>query len=872
MESFVQRFDALVAQYPDEFKQIPVQLTARQTRTFAALREDVSKITNGKEALKRYHAIIDPIQVAFAKWCKDNDKVPLEECTLPPYVPPPPPVELPLDEETGCEIVDSVASVASIRAATKKLYAVDATDEPLVPGSTYRNALVFKKLYYFERLDGVFEMRRHFNWCPELQVEGRYKAGDERHTLEKAINEFDLHFECPPPVLISIDIETYTDGPPTGEKPKPKNPNSHIGVVCASVRRDDSIVDRRVFTWDRTGERELDPLKIQRGPKMYVGASEVEMIMELATFVRGFGERGEEVILTGWNISQQLFFEPFDDDDAKPYDDRNRKSFGYDIPWIEARAGAASVHQNAWPHGRACGGAITYSSLFGLHVGIVDMMTWTKMQFRAADGPENLKLDTVLAFLKLPLKQRHGMSYAMMNDIMANPHYNDGNPEHCFENIIRYCLYDCDAVLHIAQKLDYMPKLRCFMEVTGITLSAYISYTQAAWAMTFLARFAWMKREFVKLAWNYGGGGVKNGQYTGAVNWSVVEYVVEALCMMFDFTGLYASIMRAYRISPFSFIGTFASLAEVFADGRTPENTTYVRNPTEEEVAAANAATEGIFNALQLFREDTNTLNTYTAFAILEHDPFTETVEYFTDERTKHKKLLKEARARGDTDKVGYHNMMQLCFKTMANSLYGLLGTPFVCYVFNEKCAAAVAAAARDAILRASAIAGKRGRKLFIDTDSTAVELAPEYRPPLDFTTQAGVDAFNAWGKSMQETINAELKQSYTEAAMFPVSHQRFITFAFEAVFTHAYFAKRKTYYKMAIPADGVKVGVEPEFSFKGTQFSVQSALVRDRTLALLKRLIMIPQHLHAVCLAKFYTDELANIQANPLPYARKQT
>ncbi|KAJ4461920.1 hypothetical protein PAPYR_1619 [Paratrimastix pyriformis] len=173
--------------------------------------------------------------------------------------------------------------------------------------------------------------------------------------------------------------------------------------------------------------------------------------------------------------------------------------------------------------------------------------------------------------------------------------------------------------------------------------------------------------------------------------------------------------------------------------------------------------------------------------------------------------------------------------------------------------------------MRASSIASSYGKRLFIDTDSTAVQLAQEHQPPLDFSTQAGVDAFNGWAARMQTEINSRLQKSYIEVNMFPSAHLRYISFAFEAVFTRAFFAQRKTYFKLQIPGDGVKVGVEPEFSYKGCQFAIQTAYVRDRTLTLLRRLLELPASAHPECLARFYAEEERNCRENILLYARKQ-
>ncbi|KAJ4457346.1 hypothetical protein PAPYR_7152 [Paratrimastix pyriformis] len=424
---------------------------------------------------------------------------------------------------------------------------------------------------------------------------------------------------------------------------------------------------------------------------------------------------------------------------------------------------------------KGSGLAYVYSSLFGLRVHMVDMMYWAKSQYPTAQAASQHELRCD--------EQDHD-----------GPECGNGEPEHCLENIIRYCVYDAEAVLHIADKMDYLEKMRCFIEVTGITLSTYFTRTQAAWGMM-KPRTAWRCRDHVSLKWNYGELGEKNGKYKGAVNWSENNDLADTPCMMFDFAGLYPSMMRAY-----------ASIKTAITPGEHN-----FRAQSDGAGGGGKKSNKGVTNPLTLFREDI--LKQYTVFEIREHDPFLDTVSDFVDQRSHHKALLKDARKRNDAAGVKYHNTMQYCFKIMAN----------------------ITTAARDAIMRASSIASSYGKRLFIDTDSTAVQLAQEHQPPLDFSTQAGVDAFNGWVARMQTEINSQ-QQSYIEVNMFPSAHLRYISFAFEAVFTRAFFAQR----------DLLQA---PDSWRRGEDSSRQA-----------------PE-----CLARFYAEEERNCRENILLYARKQ-
>ncbi|KAJ4452665.1 hypothetical protein PAPYR_13112 [Paratrimastix pyriformis] len=723
---FSQRFDDAVSKFAPEFCAESFVFFGKRSCTVNDLKARIAAMTEEKE----YKELINNIEARHANWCLEHGKIP-NALALVPYCEPAPAQVDTTEEAMGCVIEDVETSQRQIRNEVHE----------------YRNALVFCNNFYFVRRDGTIEIRNKIRFQPELQRDDCFCAVKPRHVLEKAINEFNLHFNAGDIAMIGYDIETYS---PNAGVPQPEDPQARISMICA-VYRLGAVSEKHAFIWD---DRPIGRTKIPASVTVHRDVCEAGMCCSFIDWVRTKGERSE-VILTGWNASQQAFKST---SESSP----NYKPLGYGYPWIASRCGAVA-----------------------------------REQVSTVQPTRQTTSNTVLAALKLPLKQRHGMSYALMNRIQIDPAFT-AVQNHCFENIIRYCVYDAEAVLDIAAALDYMSKLTCFIEATGITLSAYVMYTQASWGMTKLARAAWDLRDHVTLKWNYGQIGEKNGKYKGAINWSENDYFADSPCVMFDFAGLYPSMMRAYCISPFSVIGSFPSLDQVFTEQRTPANTTYVRNATAAEIEEYNKTIEGQVNPLRLFREDI--IDTYTAFAILQNDPFIKTVDYFVNARADHKKQLKAAKTQHEAK---YHDTIppvEWCFKIMVNSLYGMLGSPYACYMFNEVCAAAVTSAARDAIVRASGIISTYGKRLFIDTDSTAVQLSSEHMPPtLTFTTKEDVAAFNAWSSALQNEINGNLRESYSASRQFPAERLPYISFAFEAALERVLFAKRKTYCEMKI-------------------------------------------------------------------------
>ncbi|KAJ4453957.1 hypothetical protein PAPYR_11461 [Paratrimastix pyriformis] len=902
------RFDALIAEYPDEFKQQPVPVTAKSTKTIAQLRETVSRIAMTAKPVQQYQSAVNPIQIAYAKWCIASGAIPCD-LKLPTYQPPPPPVTVPATDVMGCTRVEHDGCSKAVRDLLKrsnetlKLADVDATNEPMP--TECRNMMAFDNNVYITRNDGTIGILSHINYDPALQRPDCFRATGARHEIMKAVNEFGITFTPAKRAVVAWDIETYSTSPTHRGVPQYTDPLSHIGMICGVYTCKGEPTERHAFIWEDAEPRPIDCSKLTADTVLHVSVSEQEMCCEFIIWVREMGKR-HETLLVGWNTNQNLFFEK---DGYK-----NHATGGYDLPFLANRCGGASVMQPVYQYGRGAGTGVCNSSLFGLHVHLVDIMAWIKAQLRAADSPDNYKLDTVLAFFKLTLKQRHGMTYAKMNTIMADPTHREPDSEHCFENIIRYCIYDCEAVISIMEAQNFDGKMDCFMEVCHLSLSQYLMYTQASWGMGVWMQKIWKYRDDPRLrkcdygvhvfteeeeeqiaaarektpgnTWakeraardlralikaSHEADPVRK-KYTGAINWSQYDYLVATAVVMFDFKSLYPSMILAYRISPHSIIDSFQTRAAVMTDGRTPENTAVVYNPTEEETTQHNARLEGVFNPLKMVREDDTFLaGQYTAFAKLEHDPLIETVEGFLSGRDEQKRLLKAARAAGNEHAAKYHDTMQYCIKILANSVYGLMGGPYACFAYDPRCAAAVTAAARDAITRASAILSKRGIRLFIDTDSTAVELSPALIPHIDLSNAEGIAALRTWAGSLERAVNEEVRQSYIEAGLFPAEHVKYISFQFEAIFTRALFAKTKTYFKRALAMDNLRVGMKPKPENKGCQFSVQSHYVRDRTLALIDRLLDTPRSLHAPALFKFYTDELTNIQAHPMLYTRKQ-
>ncbi|KAJ4453061.1 hypothetical protein PAPYR_12566 [Paratrimastix pyriformis] len=689
---------------------------------------------------KEYKELINNIEARHANWCLEHGKIP-NALALVPYCEPAPAQVDTTEEAMGCVIEDDETSQRQIRNEVVKLATVQ-TSDVLGFEHEYRNALVFCNNFYFVRRDGTIELRNKIRFQPELQRDDCFCAVKPRHVLEKAINEFNLHFNAGDIAMIGYDIETYS---PNVGQPKHEDPQAHIGMICA-VYRLGTESEKHAFIWD---DRPIDKTKIPA----------------CVTVHRDVCEAGMCCSFIDWGFRSTL------------ESTSNFKPLGYDYPWIASRCAAVAREH----------------SLFGLHVHMVDMQCWTKSQYRSADAPDNFKLETVLAALKLPRKQRHGMSYAIMGRIQSDPAF-----------------YDRSAQTTASRTLSVTALHHVHSGLVG---------------MTKLARAAWDLRDHVTLKWNYGQVGEKNGKYKGAINWSETDYFADSPCVIFP------------------------SLDQVFTEQRTPANTTYVRNATAAEIEEYNKTIEGQVNPLRLFREDI--IDTYTAFAILQNDPFIKTVDYFVNARADHKKQLKAAKTQHEAK---YHDTMQWCFKIMVNSLYGMLGSPYACYMFNEVCAAAVTSAARDAIVRASGIISTYGKRLFIDTDSTAVQLSSEHMPPtLTFTTKEDVAAFNAWSSTLQNEINGKLRESYSASRQFPAERLPYISFAFEAALERVLFAKCKNYCEMKIiPA----INSVPEFSYRGCQFT---------------KLIHLPHDQQALCLAKFCDDEMRNVKRAPLMYARKQ-
>ncbi|KAJ4453041.1 hypothetical protein PAPYR_12614 [Paratrimastix pyriformis] len=196
---FSQRFEEAVSKFAPEFCAESFVFFGKRPCTVNDLKARIAAMTEEKE----YKELLNNVEARHANWCLEHGKIP-NALALVPYCEPAPTQVDTTEEAMGCVIEDVETSQRQIRNEVVKLATVQ-TSAVLGFEHEYRNALVFCNNFYFVRRDGTIELRNKIRFQPELQRDDCFCAVKPRHVLEKAINEFNLHFSAGNIAMIGYD-------------------------------------------------------------------------------------------------------------------------------------------------------------------------------------------------------------------------------------------------------------------------------------------------------------------------------------------------------------------------------------------------------------------------------------------------------------------------------------------------------------------------------------------------------------------------------------------------------------------------------------------------------------------------------------------
>jgi len=187
----------------------------------------------------------------------------------------------------------------------------------------------------------------------------------------------------------------------------------------------------------------------------------------------------------------------------------------------------------------------------------------------------------------------------------------------------------------------------------------------------------------------------------------------------FDFTSLYPSLIMTYNIGPNSFVMRFKDKTlgynYIYRKNLMPKEFDVIIDPTHE-------CKNVVMNVEQLdsFVEKENLVYTINGCFYGDHEKvpsvFSNVVSFLLDSRREYKKKMLDAKGKGDKEITSYYNTKQLVYKTVANSLYGVIGNK-VFRFFNLAIAESITASGQEALKNCIIYADKKMESLCEGTE-----------------------------------------------------------------------------------------------------------------------------------------------------------
>ena len=693
----------------------------------------------------------------------------------------------------------------------------DFSSESLPSQSKYVDAFIYKGGLHLRTMDNKIELVDHIPIAYEdPSVHGiRPKKNKEIDILNHFIIHNGLQFEYQQPITIAYDIETY-DEVDTATLPKASLPTSHISCICATVQVGE---DREDYQW---ACHPTFPSGTRNGTRFF--NKEAPMINNFVEMVK-YHSRVAPVFLVGYNSSMDNKKVDFDNKDTKTAKTPKKAvDYGYDLPFILGRCGLTTNIQVHYINGLP---GIAFTDLFGLGVYHIDLQKWLMRDTKFDPiQPEDHKLNSYLSLFRLGLKMNDDLDLGELHRICKDPSSGDYN------KVLRYCSYDASCLLDIMSLRQYYDKLKAFQSVSGVPLS-YIVFKNPTSSVLFSQATALYR---TNIPFNFYAGETST-KYRGAFNQDhTAEHLAKTYSMMFDYKSLYPTAIISAYISPWTLVGEFDQLPIEYMD-ETAFSVLH-NDPSDK-----NIYDDGIKEWI-VYRKDPR-------------DVFIQTIKDLLDKRQEHQDAMKRCE-RGSTE-YAYHNQLQLAFKTMANSIYGLTGCAGVCYWFKKVVASSVSLAGRISILHARDVAKDYGEIIFVDTDSCCIEIDEGKLHSRGITPALPSNdaAYNAFTAALADQINTRLRERLPSSW----SHTRFL-FQYENTFTRAYFPMaKKIYSKLTlIPNSGGKT----YFSCKGLQFNNLHHEVKAITLRFMEEMLMCNQDQWQSHLSDFMAARLREIDADP--------
>lgn len=545
----------------------------------------------------------------------------------------------------------------------------------------YKTDDINVKQYEFKEVDAKYIMKKRDEMKYEEVNMNKYVPTKGYGNCEvlnnfytnKIIIENGIGFKKPKNLKrIYYDIETYNCNEEYNQVPKCENAYSKIAMISMYVENRCIVYLSREYDYDENKIMNQLKTKISEEVQIEINVSENETIMcqEFIKRVQEYDTEQTTKLLIGFNSSM-----------GKHQPRKSAYIYGYDLSFImersnyryktELKYGVKIYHSNEY---RMVKKIDVMPSVY-----FVDMSILLYENIpREIKTMKNYKLDSYLELYKIGIKMDH--DYVELQRRL-------NEREDDISDIISYCIYDCYALKLLDEKRKLIDDKLEMIEIMNLPMNFVLYETISKMLELSIIREYYNKGYICQYSKKYEEDKNKM-KYKGAYTQSIkkeYQYKIQERASIADFESMFPNIIISNNMC----LTNISYKNEIMAESET-ENQIDI-SEENKEIKMVSYSNDG-----------TSVLNEYVSRLF---------------------KKRKEAKKQLEMTSDKYYDMLQMKYKLMINSLYGLFGSSNS-ILYNGYMASSITAYSRKLIKSVMEYVEKNGHEvIFIDTDSIVFRL-----------------------------------------------------------------------------------------------------------------------------------------------------
>jgi hypothetical protein len=608
--------------------------------------------------------------------------------------------------------------------------------------------------------------------CISPNIYGKWSMARIRQAIDAIVIKKGITFKPVKPLVVAFDIETFWYNTPDTDSnivPVPENTaDCGISIIGSYYIDPESGIRKSkaycLRPYSYNGDISVINTQIlQMGIECTWAEDQSALCLAFRNDIVDLSKKFHELVLLSFNGSSEM----------RTGDWKEGKN-GYDLKFILYRCGlsgalvsySASAFKGISTSNKSehtglsnLASQTAVSNYFGPRVHFADLRSFLFGSFHDLEmegyvSGKRLKGMRLADYLEaLGLQSKDNIDSSRIGDCLRTLMPSKSCP-YTYPEVVKYCIRDCSALIDIDIKIDFSMRHNILAETTKCPISTAYHRTLAQcgtfyllkniyqdaekvtfWCFSDLTRFVDAAQKnidkFTELDINnilssvgYLGNSTslkKHGRFLGALNLDRTELIRhDGITVQRDFKSLYPSVMNTFCICQWNFIGIIkAEYGQVVPNDEIwiPNDPTLLELPVVDDREKINRIFQIGDSSISSEIGD-KTSKCYVRFRNNYNHPFLSTIRNVLAIRNQWKGEMKKYKY-GSAEYVRCNNL-QLCYKRIANSLYGLTGSE-VSPIYNYFCGASVTLGARIATSSAIKVIRENvGLISYADTDSVA--------------------------------------------------------------------------------------------------------------------------------------------------------